>query len=291
MGNESASKTVKGLGIATLVISILSIIALVASMAFVGVITNYIAEELTGDEVAQDVVDKSESLDSELKQLNQLLDLGSAVDYDDMGVLFGNASVKEIHALGKALESGKDAKVKKQLKAINDEYGLGIDVAALTDALDSLSTGAKKTLGACLVDMDADDLSEASSAFIEWSGSELSQDMADISNMFNTKEGRSELTKSIGGVIVVFIGIALVFSIITLIASAMAISNCRKPQKLGATFVMSIISAVLSLLTCSLISMVLYIIMAVYISKVRKAGNSPMGGAYNAAPESPVQGQ
>lgn len=81
------------------------------------------------------------------------------------------------------------------------------------------------------------------------------------------------------------LGIALVVNIITLVAGIMAVRRYKQPEKLGAPFVLAIVSAILCFFGGGWISMVLFIVSAVYINKVRKAY------AAGYIPASPMQGQ
>lgn len=76
------------------------------------------------------------------------------------------------------------------------------------------------------------------------------------------------------GVLAVWV---LICSAIPLVAGILGIRNCSKPEKLGGAFGWAIAGAVVSLLMGNLITMVLLIISAVYINRVRKGGRVPYG--------------
>ena len=288
---HSDAKVVKGLGIATLVLSILSIVLLALCLAFAGAVTDYAVKAVSSSTTAQDVIEQSESISDSFDDLNDALDLFTTINADDAALVFDNASLDEVHALGKALKSADMAKVEKQLEKINKEYSLGIDTDAMIAVLGAASTTVQKEFGSYLLDLDAQDLDELISSFASFDSPDIAQDVTQINDALKTGEGRAALTNGIGTLIMVLIGLGMAANVITIITSALAIANCRKPEKLTAAFVLSIVSAVLSLITTSFISLVLYIVMAVYIAKVRKyrsvAGAAPASGPDGSAPVYP----
>lgn len=97
-------------------------------------------------------------------------------------------------------------------------------------------------------------------------------------------------------VLMVVLGLYLVTKLVGLIASIMAIRNCAKPEKLGGAFGMAIASAVLAFLFGGFVSGILFVVSAVYISRIRKGGQpineAPYGYAqpgYGQQPQAPAQ--
>lgn len=77
---------------------------------------------------------------------------------------------------------------------------------------------------------------------------------------------------------------ATVCSIITLIASILGMRNYDKTEKLGSAFGWAIAGAIAAFLTGRLITTILLVVAAVYISKVRKAPAVPYGQPVYAQP-------
>lgn len=82
------------------------------------------------------------------------------------------------------------------------------------------------------------------------------------------------------GLFSVLLGVCSIASIVTLIAAIMGMRNYANPQKLGKAFGFSIAGAVMSLLWGNFITMVLLIIMAVYIHRVRNTPAAPAAYGY-----------
>lgn len=95
-----------------------------------------------------------------------------------------------------------------------------------------------------------------------------------------------------GPIVTVMAFLYLAFCLIGLVASILALRNCNNPEKLGGAFGLSIAAAVLRFLTGAPISLVLFIILAVYIGKLRsawKAGAFADGdNSQNGMPQPPV---
>ena len=68
--------------------------------------------------------------------------------------------------------------------------------------------------------------------------------------------------------------------VVCLVAGIIALRNCNNPAKLGSAFGWSIAAAIVSFLVGGMISMVLFIVSAVFVSRVRKAYAAAPMGAY-----------
>lgn len=99
-----------------------------------------------------------------------------------------------------------------------------------------------------------------------------------------TPDDMIALLIGLGSVGVAFSFLTLGTSIFTLIAGIFGVRNAGNADKLGSTFIMTIISIVLNVLCFSLIMLVLLIISAVFINKVRKSAVSIPFAANAAAP-------
>lgn len=89
--------------------------------------------------------------------------------------------------------------------------------------------------------------------------------------------GMSVFGMGLGGFLLAASAIA---SVITLIASILGMRNYHNPQKLGGAFGFTIAGAILSLLWGNFITMVLMIVLAVFIHRVRNAPAQPVGYGY-----------
>ena len=99
-----------------------------------------------------------------------------------------------------------------------------------------------------------------------------------------TPDDMIALLIGLGSVGVVFSLLTLGTSIFTLITGIFGVRNAGNADKLGSTFIMTIISIVLNVLCFSLIMFILLIISAVFINKVRKSAVSIPFAANAAAP-------
>lgn len=99
-----------------------------------------------------------------------------------------------------------------------------------------------------------------------------------------TPDDMIALLIGLGSVGVVFSLLTLGTSIFTLITGIFGVRNAGNADKLGSTFIMTIISIVLNVLCFSLIMLILLIISAVFINKVRKSAVSIPFAANAAAP-------
>lgn len=90
--------------------------------------------------------------------------------------------------------------------------------------------------------------------------------------------------------------------VVCLVAGIIALRNCNNPAKLGSAFGWSIAAAIVSFLVGGMISMVLFIVSAVFVSRVRRAYAAAPMGAYGyqqpqqyqqglQVPQQPMQGQ
>ena len=95
------------------------------------------------------------------------------------------------------------------------------------------------------------------------------------------------LLQTLIGVTVVFIVLFAACSIVCLVASILGLKNHDKPEKLGLVFGWSIAGAVCAFCTMRIVSMVLLIIMAVMINKVRTEARLQAAYAQQSMPYAP----
>lgn len=83
--------------------------------------------------------------------------------------------------------------------------------------------------------------------------------------------------------IFIMVGLSLGYvlcKVVCLVAGIIALRSCANPAKLGGAFGWSIAAAIVSFLVGGMISMVLFIVSAVFVSRVRKAYAAAPMGAY-----------
>ncbi|MDO5790896.1 MAG: hypothetical protein Q4Q30_06500 [Eggerthella sp.] len=83
--------------------------------------------------------------------------------------------------------------------------------------------------------------------------------------------------------IFIMVGLSLGYvlcKVVCLVAGIIALRNCNNPAKLGGAFGWSIAAAIVSFLVGGMISMVLFIVSAVFIGRVRRAYAAAPMGAY-----------
>lgn len=83
--------------------------------------------------------------------------------------------------------------------------------------------------------------------------------------------------------IFIMVGLSLGYvlcKVVCLVAGIIALRNCNNPAKLGGAFGWSIAAAIVSFLVGGMISMVLFIVSAVFISRVRRSYAAAPMGAY-----------
>lgn len=86
-----------------------------------------------------------------------------------------------------------------------------------------------------------------------------------------------------GASIFIMVGLSLGYvlcKVVCLVAGIIALRSCTNPAKLGGAFGWSIAAAIVSFLVGGMISMVLFIVSAVFVSRVRKAYAAAPMGAY-----------
>lgn len=86
-----------------------------------------------------------------------------------------------------------------------------------------------------------------------------------------------------GASIFIMVGLSLGYvlcKVVCLVAGIIALRSCTNPAKLGGAFGWSIAAAIVSFLVGGMISMVLFIVSAVFVSRVRRAYAAAPMGAY-----------
>lgn len=297
MNYESDAKVVRGLSVATIVLSVLGILASIALIAGAGVVTSTVINEYEGNGGSiEELFDLDEDASDVYEDFGQMIDALDEQTTADFAQLFGTAKVSEINAFGKVVQTTDKAQIKKALAAFDDKYDLDLDEAKMAKFLTSFSKGTTIAIGSELADLGKDDLQDLASALAKISTSNAyglheKHESHEQHNTFgdtSLSSGEELAAQLFAGVLIALIVLATAVYVVSLIAAILSLRNCRKPDKLTGAFVWSIIAAVLSCLACHLITTVLLIISCVYISKVRKFRELPQGAA-SASEASPVQ--
>ncbi len=286
MNYESDARVVRGLSIATIVLSVLGILASIALIAGAGVVTSTVINEYedNGGSI-EEIFDLDEDVSDVYEDFGQMIEALDEQTTADFAHLFGTAKVSEINAFGKVVQTTDKAQIKKALAAFDDKYDLDLDEAKMAKFLTSFSKGATIAIGSELADLDKDDLKDLAGALAKIGASNAyglheKHESHEQHNTFgdtSLSSGEELAAQLFASVLIVLIVLATAVYVVSLIAAILSLRNCRKPDKLTGAFVWSIIAAVLSCLACHLITTVLLIISCVYISKVRKYRELPQG--------------
>ena len=148
---------------------------------------------------------------------------------------------------------------------------LGGLVVALFMGIASASLNDPTVVNALISELES---SSTSSAF-DGSSSYSSYDYSDMTQ----DEAMAVASASIFLMVGLSLGYVLC-KVICLVAGIIALRNCNNPAKLGGAFGWSIAAAIVSFLVGGMISMVLFIVSAVFISRVRRAYTAAPMGAY-----------
>ncbi len=148
---------------------------------------------------------------------------------------------------------------------------LGGLVIALFMGIASTSLNDPAVVNALISELES---SSASSAF-DGSSPYSSYDYSDMTQ----DDAMAVATASIFIMVGLSLGYVLC-KVVCLVAGIIALRNCNNPAKLGGAFGWSIAAAIVSFLVGGMISMVLFIVSAVFISRVRRAYAAAPMGAY-----------
>lgn len=286
MGYESDAKVVRGLSIATIVLSVLGILVAIALTACAGLLVSTAINAYTSDSSSiQRSVDPDGDFADSIEDVNQLFKVINDADIDDFELLLGNAKVKEINAFGKVVQTADRKSIKIALDAIDDRYGLDMDTDEMSKALTGIKPSATKAIGKELAEMDKDDVDGLLDVLVYIDGEDIDS-LPDMIDTLSESPEAQAVQKLIAVVVSLVIFAMIGASVIALVAAVLSLRNCRKPEKLTGAFVWSIIAAVVSFCAGHWITMVLLIITCVYISKIRKY-RSGLQGAQSEGPSAP----
>lgn len=297
MNYEPEAKVVRGLSIATIVLSILGILLSIALVIGAGFLANFAIDEYESGSSSsiEKIFDDDDEVNDVFEDFGQMIEALDSKTSSDFAALFNTASASEIRAFGRVVQTTDKAQIKKALAAFEDKYSLDIDEATMAKFLTNFSAGTTVAIGSELADIDKDDLKDLARALEMISdgkgyGMHEESDGHGQNNAFgddSLNSGEQLVMQLVSSMIIVLIVLTLIVYIVSLVAAILSMRNCRRPEKLTGAFVWSIVAAVLSFCACHIITMVLLIINCVYISKVRKYRALGQGGS--AAEAAPVQ--
>lgn len=293
MQYESDAKVVHGLGIATLVLSILGIVVSLALIVGAGAVTS-VATEVLDPEVGvmESIIDSNDDWSELSDDADEFLQLLGEDNVKDIEAIVDSVTVKEINGFGAVVATDDAKKIETALKAIESKYGIDINAKELAKSITNLSPSGVYAIAEELMDMDHSDLNDLRQALSMYDAKYI-DGLKGLKD--STVNGQAEQVAVAGLVAVVIAGLVwmIVAYVVSLVAAVLAMRNCRKPDQLTGAFVWSIIAAVLGFFSGHFITMILLIIMCVYIGKVRKFRSELAAGApaapAGAAEASPVQ--
>ena len=267
MQDNPASKTVRTLSIVVIILAVLGIVAvlLTAAAGVLGVVV-YSADEVQSqlaNSTWEDVLGNAEveMTASEQEELADAICTLESLDNDQVEPLiqlfkgFGEGDISALQSLLVDNDTTEVMELIGALASLSDS-----DIATLANEIYGVSEKDLKELRDNAKSVTAEDI-EALQTFVSET---TPQDVA------NTVMGT---IASLGVGVLGFILVAVIFS---LVAGILALRNAFDPQSLGGAFVVSIIAAILALLSGRIVSLILHIVSCVYISKVR---NTPMQAA------------
>lgn len=281
MEHESASRTVRGLSIATIVLSILGIVFGLGLGACSSTFTKAVEQELVAP-----VADEPLDFEGYMDDISDAMDEMTGASLTDISLLIVNNDLSAVHELGQAVEGGNAAQIEKKLKSMAKESGADIDAHQLAISFVSLGVEDMRELGIALQQVTQDDYMDL---ILMFSGaSSYYPNTGAPSANYTVGEFGETISKLIIVIIWFFVIIDILGCAVTLVASVLSLRNAFDPNKLTGAFVWSIVGAVIALLGCRLITMVLLIINCVYIHKVRSARQAPAAPGDYAPPVPPA---
>ena len=275
MQPNPASSTVRGLSIATIILSAIGIVSSLIFLASMSVFRGYVSDnvDLFAD-LTMSAMEQNATSSITINEHNiNLSDLTSALEKQ------GHADVAVAAELLDDLSNGKLA--------------AAFDLMSTTDANSVVAAKHK------FAEMSDDQMLQLANAMSGVTSADIialrdavagidDSDIVTLCYYLGSSTPEKMISDTVDFVVAIatYLAVAgLISELITLIASILALRNAAKPDKLNAAFVLCIIGAVASLLMLSIIRLILMIIDAVYIQKVRKTPAAP-----STYPQGPGQG-
>lgn len=280
MDYESSSRVVRGLSIATIILSAIGIVLALGLGVFSSSVVGMVEKE-----IVEPVSSESTSLRGYLDEIDDTFDEFTGAALSEFGTLLAYSDTADLHKLGKAIAEGDQAKVERVIDAIANNADVNIDSALMAKSFMQLGAEDAHEFGLALQQITDADLMNMV-MFVSGAQQTLEASADELGD-----HSVGEIGTAVSGIIMMLIWIFVVFDIlgcaVTLVASVLSLRNAFNPEKLTGAFVWSIVGAVIALLGCRIITMVLLIINCVYINKVRAFRTLPAAAAA-AAQESPV---
>lgn len=282
MEYESSSRVVRGLSIATIVLSIIGIVMALGlgacSSSVVGIVEQEIVEPVSSE---------STNLRGYLDEIDDAFDEFTGAALSEFGTLLAYSDTADLHKLGKAIAEGDQAKVERIIDSIANDADVNIDSALMAKSFMQLGAEDAHEFGLALQQVTDADLMNMV-MFVSGAQQTLETSADELGDY-----SVGEISTAVSGIILVVIWILVVLDIlgcaVTIVAAVLAMRNASNPAKLSGAFVWSIVGAVIALLGCRIITMVLLIINCVYIHKVRSYRAIPAAQGAGTPPVSPFE--
>ena len=282
MEYESSSRVVRGLSIATIVLSVIGIVMALGlgacSSSVVGIVEQEIVEPVSSE---------STNLRGNLDEIDDAFDEFTGAALSEFGTLLAYSDTADLHKLGKALAEGDQAKVERIIDSIANDADVNIDSALMAKSFMQLGAEDAHEFGLALQQVTDADLMNMV-MFVSGAQQTLETSADELGDY-----SVGEISTAVSGIILVVIWILVVLDIlgcaVTIVAAVLAMRNASNPAKLSGAFVWSIVGAVIALLGCRIITMVLLIINCVYIHKVRSYRAIPAAQGAGTPPVAPCE--
>lgn len=283
MEYESSSRTVRGLSIATIVLSILGIVLALGLGACSSAVVNTVEDQLV-----EPIADEPLDFDGYMDEISDAVEEMTGASLIDLSVVIANNDVDQLHKLGAAIELGDSTKVEKILKGMAKEAGVSIDEQELALSIMSIGVDDTRELGRALQQVTQEDYIEL---IMLLDGNPVEFHHGAMNDSYSVGEIAGIARGTILAISWVLIFISILGCAVTLVAAILSMRNASNPNRLTGAFVWSIVGAAIALLSCRLVTMVLLIINCVYINKVRSFRTLPAtaAAAAQAAPVPPFE--
>ncbi len=277
---SSNSRTLKGLSIAVIVMSILGIVG-----ALIGFIVCGFAASVSNEGADYVVSQLDESgINSDLSEAKEAIQSLSEEDVKIFNEFLKGCDVSQVNNLGTAIKNSDGKAINKAIVKMTKDGDLTkTERTELIDSLSNLSSDSAEVLGETLESVNKDELQELADT-LDGNASELLNAVksgTDVSVQNTEKDTMLDVVAVFLSAFLVLFATSFFGCIFSLIASILSLRNHTIPEKLKSAFVWAIVAAVVCFITGRIVSMILLIIMAVYNSKVRKqsvGANTTTGG-------------
>lgn len=256
MQENTAAKTVRGLSLAAIILAALSIVICAFSFASSALIPGVVNAIIRTDAIPV-AVESGIGSTKDAAKLKIAVDSLNDPDLDPISDLLGAAAEGDVQGILSQTNIGDPEKLQK-----------------LADSFASLTDQQINEIVLKVPDIDAEELKKARDAAASTSPEEIDK-LYTVLNGASTEDIIVGATGLAVAALFAIIGWILLCSVISLIAGILGMKNAKRPEKLGAAFVWSIIGAVAGAFSGRVATMVILIINAIYIDKARKFQPAP----------------